>query len=50
MKYLSCPLCGTPEPELRSHFVDGNEVFVITCMSCYRTVRIEDITDTKEEE
>jgi hypothetical protein len=46
MKYLSCPLCGTPEPDVKEDTeVMGVKTYVIQCLSCHRIVKIEDITD-----
>lgn len=45
-KYLSCPLCGTPEPETLRHANDnGCEIWIVKCFSCGRIIRIEDITE-----
>ena len=49
-KYLSCPLCGTPEPDLiHEDSVNGSQVYVFQCMSCFKIIKVEDITDDYKE-
>jgi uncharacterized Zn finger protein len=44
-KYMSCPLCGAPEPEQLGQGPDITfPLWLLQCFDCGHVVRVEDIT------